>query len=237
MFKSLHNNKLTLFFLAMVITFLSCDGRDRVHKTNAQVLTKNNILETFNEQIKFVPETKVEIVTDTILSNGFQIKIHYNSIEQGSVLNTKKTKNISTTKTHYKNFEAKLHILKDGVTINQTVINKSLFNTFKNPSFCSTTKTHYKNFEAKLHILKDGLTINQTVINKSLFNAFKNPSFCEAAIMQHVWIDYETSTKHELYLNTAFNIPNTETYKDFVLKIDEHGTIQIKEKNRSANTI
>jgi len=195
MFKSLHNNKLTLFFLAMVITFLSCDGRDRVHKTNAQVLTKNNILETFNEQIKFVPETKVEIVTDTILSNGFQIKIHYNSIEQGSVLNTKKTKNISTTKTHYKNFEAKLHILKDGVTINQTVINKSLFNTFK------------------------------------------NPSFCEAAIMQHVWIDYETSTKHELYLNTAFNIPNTETYKDFVLKIDEHGTIQIKEKNRSANTI
>jgi len=195
MFKSLHNNKLTLFFLAMVITFLSCDGRDRVHKTNAQVLTKNNILETFNEQIKFVPETKVEIVTDTILSNGFQIKIHYNSIEQGSVLNTKKTKNISTTKTHYKNFEAKLHILKDGVTINQTVINKSLFNTFK------------------------------------------NPSFWEAAIMQHVWIDYETSTKHELYLNTAFNIPNTETYKDFVLKIDEHGTIQIKEKNRSANTI
>ena len=25
--------------------------------------------------------------------------------------------------------------------------------------------------------------------------------------------------------------------KDYVLKIDEHGTIQIKEKNRSANTI
>jgi len=195
MFKPLYHNKLQFIFIIVIITHLSCDGRDRIYKTNAQVLSENNLLETFSEQIKFVPETKVEIVTDTILSNGFQIKIHYNSIEHRSVLKTEKTKNISTT------------------------------------------KTHYKNFEAKLHILKNGLTINQTVINKSLFNAFKNSSFWETAIMQYVWIDFEASTKNELYLNTAFNIPNTETYKDFVLKIDEHGTILIKEKNRIANII
>ena len=195
MFKLLYNNKLSILITTLIITLLSCDGRDRIHKTNAQVLTKNNLLDTFSEQIKFIPEAKVEIVTDTILSNGFQIKINYNSVEHSSILITLKTKN----------------------------------NTI--------TKTHYKNFEAKLHILKNGLTINQSVINKTLFNTFETASFWETAIMQYIWIDYEASTKHELFLNTSFNIPNTETYIDFILKIDEYGAIQIKEKNHSANII
>ena len=189
MFKALYNNKLPLLITVLIIAILSCDGRDRTHKTNAQVLSENNLLEAFSEQINFVPESRVEIVTDTILSSGFQIKINYNSVEHSSVLKTEKT------------------------------------------------ETHYKNFEAKLHILKNGLTINQTLINKSLFNPFENASFWKTAIMQHVWIDYEASSEHELYLNTSFNIPNTETYKDFILKIDESGAIQIKEKNHSANII
>ncbi|WP_339896239.1 hypothetical protein [uncultured Algibacter sp.] len=188
-------NNILLLFILVFVCLMNCDGRSRVHQTNTQVLPENNLLNAFNEHIKFVPETKVEIVTDTILSNGFQIKIIYNSIENSSVSKTVKTKN----------------------------------NT--------TSKINYRNFEAKLHILKNGSTINQSVINKKLFDAFENTSFWEAAIMQHVWIDYEASTERELYLNTAFHIPNTKTYKDFVLKIDERGTIQIKENNRSANII
>lgn len=177
------------------MALISCDGRDRAFKTNAQVLEENNLLETFSKDIKLVPETNVVIVTDTILSNGFQVKLQYNSIESQSVSETIKT-NIETT-----------------------------------------TKIYYKNFEAKIHILKNGKTINQSLINKELFSAFIDDYFWKKAIMQYVWIDYETSSTEELYLNTSFNIPNTETYKDFILVIDNLGAIKIKEKNKLANII
>lgn len=171
---------------------MNCDGRNRIHKTNAQVLTENNLFDTFSEQLNFIPESKVEIVTDTVLSNGFQIKIKYYSVENNSILKTKNN---------------------------------------------STLKTHYKNFEAQLHVLKNGLFIHKSDINKTLFSALENKAFIEKAIMQYIWIDYEASTKQTLFLNTSLNIPNTEIYKDFILKIDEYGAIQIKEKNRSANII
>lgn len=192
MFKILYNNTVELFIIVFTATLLSCDGRDRIHKTNAEVLTENNLFDAFSEQVTFVPNAKVEIVTDTILSNGFQVKIKYNSLEQSSVLETTKTQN----------------------------------NTI--------TKTHHKDFEAKLNILKNGIIINQSIINKNIFQDFESASFWKRAIMQYVWIDYEASTNHILYLNTSFNIPNTETYKDFILKIDEYGVIQIKEKKYSA---
>ena len=185
------NNILLLSFL-IVACFMNCDGRDRIYKTNAHILTENNQLDRFSKEIKFVPEAKVEIVTDTILNNGFQIKIVYNSIENSSVLKTENN---------------------------------------------STSTIHYKDFEAKLHVLKNGSTINQSLVNKELFHAFENTPFWESAIMQYIWIDYEASTTHKLFLNTSFNIPNTETYKDFVLMIDSSGTIQIKENKRSANII
>ena len=50
-------------------------------------------------------------------------------------------------------------------------------------------------------------------------------------LISYIWIAYEASTKNALYSNTSFHIPNTEPYKDFVLKIDENGIVQIKEKN------
>lgn len=195
MCKNLHNNKLLILIFILIIALISCDGRDRAYKTNAEVLEENNLLETFSKDIKFVPETKVAIVTDTILSNGFQIKMQYHSIENHTVSETIKTDNEATT------------------------------------------KIYYKNFEAKLHILKNGITINQSLINKELFGAFADDSFWKTAIMQYVWIDYEASTTKELRLNTSFNIPNTETYKDFILVIDELGAIEIKEKNQLANLI
>ena len=133
------NNILLLSFL-IVACFMNCDGRGRIYKTNANIFTENNQLDTFSEKIKFVPEAKVEIVTDTILNNGFQIKIVYNSIENSSVL---KTENNSTSTIHYKDFEAKLHVLKNGSTINQSLINKKKFNAFENASFWESAIMQY----------------------------------------------------------------------------------------------
>ncbi|ULC58116.1 DUF4738 domain-containing protein [Flaviramulus sp. BrNp1-15] len=194
MFKNLHINKLIVLFL-LAIAFISCDGRNRIHKTNAEVLNENNLLDSFSEKLVFIPEQPVQIITDTILSNGFQVKLNYSSLENDIILKT---------------------IKKENDTI---------------------TKIHYKNFKAKLEVFKNGKAINKSTIDKNLFQEFENNDFWNKAIMQFIWIDYNTSTKNTLYLNTSFNIPDTDIYRDFILKIDNLGNIYIEEKYPSEKII
>ena len=194
MFKKQHINKLLFLFL-LTIAFVSCDGRDRKHKTNAEVLNENNLLDSFSEKLVFIPEKPIQIITDTILSNGFQVKLNYSSVENDIILKT---------------------IKKENDTL---------------------TKIHYKNFKAKLEVFKNGKAINKSTIDKSLFLEFENNDFWSKAIMQFIWIDYNTSTKNTLHLNTSFNIPDTDIYRDFILKIDNLGNIYIEEKYPSENII
>ncbi|SFZ91481.1 hypothetical protein SAMN05428642_10291 [Flaviramulus basaltis] len=184
-----------LILVLLTIAFVSCDGRDRKYKSNVQVLQETNLLSSFKEKVEFIPKQHIQIVTDTILNNGFEIKIKYNSVENNSIVKTIKTKNDTVT------------------------------------------QVHYKNFEAKLQVIRNGEIINESIIDKNLFNQFETNLFWENSIMQYVWIDYNASTESEIYLNTSFNIPETETYKDFIIKIDKYGSIQIKEKTISANII
>ena len=188
-------NRLFILFFILITTLASCDGRNRKYKTNAEVLKENKLLESFTQEIKFVPEAYTEIKTDTILSSGFEVKINYHSLERDFVLETSKLKNDSTTRIHYKNFEAQLLVLK-----NNTIINRSL-------------------------------------INKKFFYEFESAAFWANAIMQFIWIDYEASNKNTLQLNTSFCASNTGECKDFTLKINEQGDIQIEEINISSNTI
>ena len=46
-------------------------------KTNTEVLKEHKLLDSFSEQIKYIPEKYTEVITDTILSNGFRVKIKY----------------------------------------------------------------------------------------------------------------------------------------------------------------
>ncbi len=195
MSKQFNINKLLFFILISIMTLASCDGRDRKYKTNAEVLKENKLLESFTQEIKFVPDTYTEIKTDTILSSGFQVEINYHSIESDFIVETLKSKNDSITQIHYKNFEAQLLVSK-----NNTLINKSL-------------------------------------IHKKGFYEFENASFWASAIMQFIWIDYTKSNEKMLYLNTSFCIPNTNECKDFALKINEQGILQIEEINIFSNTI
>ncbi|GAA3608587.1 hypothetical protein Q4Q39_09815 [Flavivirga amylovorans] len=186
---------LTLLILTCIMTLSSCDGRDRKYKTNAEILTENKLLESFTEEIKFIPETYTEIKTDTILSNGFKVKMIYHSLENDFVLESRKMKNDSIA------------------------------------------KIHHKNFEAELLVFKDDIIINKSLISKKLFYEFENPTFWASAVMQFIWIDHDASNNDILYLNTSFCIPNTEECKDFIIKIDENGGIQIEKIDILSNTI
>lgn len=84
----------TLLIFALIISFfLSCDGRNRIHKSPETILTESKLLDSFSEEIKYYPEELQKIKTDTILSNGFRLKINLTTDMTNSVLNEFKSAN------------------------------------------------------------------------------------------------------------------------------------------------
>jgi hypothetical protein len=116
---------ISLFFLA------SCDGRDRVYKTNTDILKENKLLDSFSESITYIPETYTEIVTDTILSNGFHIKMKTYSNMEHSVLNEFE-QNTITHKEFYREFVSEVIITKNSKEIFNKTIDKHFFDKIKN---------------------------------------------------------------------------------------------------------
>ena len=120
-----------LFFISL--GFMSCDGRDRAYKTNQDVLKEHNLYKSFSESVSFVPENYMETTNDTILSNGFQVKIKSFTDMKRSVLK-EFTKNNIAHKTYYRNIKATISILKDNRKIISTTIDKDIFKNFNNSS-------------------------------------------------------------------------------------------------------
>lgn len=81
-------NKYTFLLFIILIALISCNGRDRVKKSNQEVLIENKLLNLFSENIKYFPESYAESTTDTILNNGFRVKIKTFTDMENSVLNT-----------------------------------------------------------------------------------------------------------------------------------------------------
>ena len=195
MYKHLKIKNLSVLFFSLFIIFLSCDGRERKYKTNAEVLKENKLFDSFSKQIEYIPKHDTKIFTDTILSTGFHVKMKYYSLN-----------NNNSTK-----------IIKASNNINKTL--------------------HFKNFEAQFQISKNNNSIAQININKKLFRKFESPTFWKKAIMQFVWIDFENSSENFIVLNTSFNIPETEIYKDFSVIIDAYGNIALRATNLFENVL
>lgn len=120
-------SKLIYLIPLIIITFLSCDGRDRAYKNNVEILKSNNLFESFSEQSVFIPNQPVEIFTDTILTNGFHVKLKYNSIDNDFITLSEKSNNNSIINNNYKNFEAKFQIFKNELFIAEKTLNKETF--------------------------------------------------------------------------------------------------------------
>lgn len=127
--------KLIFLILIISIVFAHFDGRDRKYSNNRDVLQSSNLLESFSKKVKFTPNEPVEIVTDTILSSGFEIKLKYQSLENNFISNITTAQDLSTKETHYKDFEAELRISIHGELITKSLINKRLFENYANPEF------------------------------------------------------------------------------------------------------
>ena len=114
--------------------FSSCDGRDRKHKTNNEVLKENKLLDSFSEIVKYIPENYTEIENDTILSNGFRVKIKTYTEMQDNVFNEFTIDTINY-KFYYRNYTGKLDVYYNNTSILKETINKSYLNKKDEESF------------------------------------------------------------------------------------------------------
>lgn len=137
--------------LVLILGFTSCEGR----KTNTKSLSEsissfkeNNTIEV-NE---FIPESYFESHIDTILSNGFRVKIQTSTDMKNHVAFTK-TKNDINYSTNYRNYSFNIVLEKNGQNIFDESFNKQKVNALLGYLSNPTEELPTNNFD-KLALLK-----------------------------------------------------------------------------------
>ncbi|HAI18384.1 MAG TPA: hypothetical protein DCM10_10365, partial [Xanthomarina gelatinilytica] len=122
-------------FLLVIATIgivsISCNGRDRVFKTNTEVLIENKLLDSFSENITYVPETYTEVATDTILYNGFHVKLKTYTIMDKHIVNEFKQDSI-VYKKYYREFVTDVIVTKNDKEIFNERIDKEFIHKHNN---------------------------------------------------------------------------------------------------------
>jgi hypothetical protein len=125
---------LLVFLLILIICFTSCEGR----RTQNQALAES--IEAFKkdtlfEKVTYTPETYEEAVIDTILSNGFRVKIKtFSDMNNSSLLEAFK-KGSSVYKKFYRKNVSEIEIYYNNVIIDSKRIDKPLFTNNQNMDF------------------------------------------------------------------------------------------------------
>ena len=141
-------NKLLPLLLLVSIIFIGCDGRSRAKQTNAEVLQEHNLLDSFSEHNEYIPMEYTEVVTDTILSNGFKVKVKTYSDMDSSVLQSFE-KDAIKHNLLYREFVSEVSVFKD---------DKLVFNETINDVFL---KKHMPNIKGLKESINKGIAINE----------------------------------------------------------------------------
>ena len=97
-------------------------GKERIHLSNTEVLKEHKLLDSFAEQVEYIPEYYTEVINDTIFSNGYDVKIKMYSDSLRTV--TVKSKENRSQSTIYRDFNADILINKQDNEILNVTFNK-----------------------------------------------------------------------------------------------------------------
>jgi len=173
-------------FLLVIATIgivsISCDGRDRVFKTNTEVLIENKLLDSFSENITYVPETYTEVATDTILYNGFHVKLKTYTIMDKHIVNEFKQDSI-VYKKYYREFVTDVIV---------TMNDKEIFNERIDKEF--------------IHKHNNNLQLNKAIINVMVnqVSSVKNHGLVLSAMIKD--IQNETITFCDILIDSEGNL-------------------------------
>ncbi len=115
----------TIFNCLLLLVFLcvSCDGSSNSKNNPKNDVATNTTLIAVSTTKKYVPKNYTEIKTDTLLQNGFQIKLNvFSNLEKNipKILSNAKTK----TDTFYREFEADILVNYNSKLLFKKRINK-----------------------------------------------------------------------------------------------------------------
>ena len=173
-------------FLLVIATIgivsISCNGRDRVFKTNTEVLIENKLLDSFSENITYVPETYTEVATDTILYNGFHVKLKTYTIMDKHIVNEFKQDSI-VYKKYYREFVTDVIVTKN---------DKEIFNERIDKEF--------------IHKHNNNLQLNKAIINVMVnqVSSVKNHRLVLSAMIKD--IQNETITFCDILIDSEGNL-------------------------------
>ena len=151
--------------LLLIIGFTSCEGR----KTSTVALKES--VEDFKKNVSievkvYEPESYMEQEVDTLLSNGFRVKIKTKSDMANSVLFTK-IKDTINYQTYYRNFKFRIVVEKDGNLIFDQNFDKKQINQILDFNSKSEQGSPYRNFNS-LAILKSIEVNNESVFENGV---------------------------------------------------------------------
>jgi hypothetical protein len=120
-------------------TLISCDGRSKRYKSNREILQNHDLLESFSKSITYIPQAFIKTHNDTILSNGYRVKIESYTDMENSYIKSSIKNNIQHIN-YYRNIKASIEISKNSkesilIPISQDILvakNKSLEKPLKN---------------------------------------------------------------------------------------------------------
>ena len=154
--------------LLLTVAFTSCEGR----KTQRQALSES--IEEFKKTVHFetkvyIPETYLEQEVDTLMSNGFRVKIKTYS-DMSNAVRFSKIKDTINYQTHYRNFKFDVSVIKDNEEIYNETFNKEKVNEAFNYHKNLVSGSDLYNFDTlavlkSIHVNDDPTYTNMVLIN------------------------------------------------------------------------
>lgn len=190
--------QLILILLIIGIGFFSCEDR----KTQNQALSES--IEEFKKTVNFetnvyIPETYIEQEVDTIMSNGFRVKVKTYS-DLSNAVRFSKIKDTINYQTHYRNFKFDISIYKN----DKEIYNESFDKQKINKAF---------NYDANLVSGSDLYNFNTLAVLKSI-NVNDDPSYTNVVLIDIMYAIPESNryATHRLFIDNKgkSNVVQTE---------------------------
>ena len=177
-----------IFLIIIVIGFTSCENR----KSKSQALSESvkEFKKTVNlETNVFIPDTYFEHEVDTLISNGYRVKIKTYTDMSNSVLFSK-IKDTINYQTYYRNFKFDITVSKNEKVIYQENFNKEKVNKAFNYNPNLVEGSDLYNFD-KLAILKS-IQVND------------DPTYQNMVVIDILYAipESDKSASHTLFINS-----------------------------------
>ncbi|WP_179349004.1 hypothetical protein [Winogradskyella pacifica] len=178
---------LLTFLIITIIGFTSCEGR----KTQSQALSES--IAEFKKTVNFetnvyIPETYLEQEIDTLMSNGFRVKIKTYS-DMSNAVRFSKIKDTINHQTHYRNFKFDVSVTKD----NKLIYNESFDKKKVNKDF---------NYNANLVAGSDLYNFDTLAVLKSI-QVNDDPTYINMVLIDimHAIPESDKYALHTLFIN------------------------------------